>query len=72
MQWLKEHHKTSLARVLIDIVIIYSLMSLAVYASVKTDSWIVYILAVFVIGSRQHALGALVHDGTHFALAKNR
>lgn len=71
-QWLKEHHKTSLARVLIDIVIIYSLMSLAVYASVKTDSWIVYILAVFVIGSRQHALGALVHDGTHFALAKNR
>ncbi len=71
-EWLKIHHKTSLVRVLMDIVLIYGIMSLAIYLSLITDSWIVYFLSVLIIGSRQHALGALVHDGTHFALSKNR
>jgi fatty acid desaturase len=41
-------------------------------AAVWSGHWAVYLLAMFVIGSRQQALGILVHDATHYLLYKNR
>ncbi len=70
--WLKTLHQTNLLRVVGDLLLIYSIMFGAIIWSTKSDSWIVYILSVLIIGSRQHALGSLVHDGTHYTLSKNR
>jgi fatty acid desaturase len=40
--------------------------------SIFTQSYIVYFLLMFVIGSRIHALGLLGHDGTHKLAFKNK
>jgi len=34
--------------------------------------WFVWILVVIVLGSRQHALGVLGHDGAHYTAARNK
>lgn len=34
--------------------------------------WAAYLLAVVVIGSRQHAMAILMHDASHYRLLKNR
>lgn len=70
--WLREHHQTRLGRVLADIILIYTIIALSIVAAIESDSWIVYLLSILIIGSRQHALGALVHEGTHYTLCKNR
>ena len=40
--------------------------------AVQTGHWAAWILAILVIGSRQQALGILVHDATHYLLFTNR
>ncbi|MBX9791510.1 MAG: fatty acid desaturase family protein [Pirellulales bacterium] len=40
--------------------------------AVQTGHWAAYLLAFLVIGSRQQALGILVHDATHYSLFTNR
>lgn len=40
--------------------------------AIWSDNWLVYVLAMPVIGSRQQALGILVHDATHYLLFSNR
>ncbi|HEY5311520.1 MAG TPA: fatty acid desaturase family protein [Pirellulales bacterium] len=40
--------------------------------AVKSGHPLVYLLAMAVIGSRQQALGILVHDATHYLLYRNR
>lgn len=40
--------------------------------AVWSGRWWVYVLAAIVIGSRQQALGVLVHDATHYLLFTNR
>lgn len=42
----------------------------SILAAVLYPSWIVSLLAIFLIGSRQHALCLLMHDGAHGRLAK--
>jgi fatty acid desaturase len=34
--------------------------------------WPVWVIVIFLLGSRQHALGVLGHDGAHFTAAKNK
>jgi len=34
--------------------------------------FLIYLCAIVIIASRQHALGILMHDGTHYRLFKNR
>ena len=40
--------------------------------AVHSGQWWAYVLAALVIGSRQQALGVLVHDATHYLLFTNR
>lgn len=42
------------------------------YLTVSYPTWWMYIIAVFVIGARMHALAILVHDATHYRFLKNR
>ncbi|HEX4150331.1 MAG TPA: fatty acid desaturase family protein [Pirellulales bacterium] len=49
-------------------VMILSAGTLAVWSG----HWLVYLLAMAVIGSRQQALGILSHDATHYLLFSNR
>ena len=34
--------------------------------AIWTGHWPAYVLAIVVIATRQHALGILMHDGTHY------
>lgn len=70
--WLKAHHKTQVWRVWVDVIQVWTVIGLAMWFGIHYSTWWSYLIAVFLIGSRQHALGTLVHDGTHFTLAKNR
>src|SRR6266511_2930158 len=36
------------------------------------NTFIVWVVVTVLLGSRQHALGVLGHDGAHFAAAKSR
>jgi fatty acid desaturase len=70
--WLKDHHKTNVWKVLFDIAMTWMVIGFAIWFGLTFQTWWSYLLSVLVIGSRQHALGTLVHDGTHYTLAKNR
>lgn len=70
--WLKAHHKTNVVKVIIDITQVWLVIGIAIYGGIKLNTWWAYLLSVLIIGSRQHALGTLVHDGTHYTLAKSR
>ena len=49
----------------------WGLIALACWAAVASGHWLVYVLAAFVIASRQQALGILVHDASHYLLFSN-
>ena len=40
--------------------------------SIWSQSWIVYLVAVFVIAGRQHALAVLIHDFAHYRFLANK
>lgn len=70
--WLKDHHRLNEKKVIFDIVMVWLVIALALFMALTLQTWWATILAILIIGSRQHALGTLVHDGTHFTLFKNR
>jgi fatty acid desaturase len=43
-------------------------MTFAIY----TGHWAAYLLAIVVIGTRQHAMAILMHDASHYRLLRNR
>lgn len=71
-RWLKAHHKTNGLRVIFDIAMVWLVIALALWMALSLETWWASLLAILIIGSRQHALGTLVHDGTHYTLFKNR
>ncbi len=48
------------------------IIAIAISAAIFSRNWAVYLLAIVVIGSRQHALAILVHDAAHYRMFKNR
>lgn len=50
----------------------YSIMAVAIALAVWSHHWAVYVLAAFVIGSRMHGCGVLMHEAAHYRLYKNR
>jgi fatty acid desaturase len=47
-------------------------IALAIYVCVHFDKWWLYPFAIFLIGTRQHALGIMAHESVHFAVAAER
>lgn len=45
---------------------------LAISIAVWSNYWIIYLLMMIVIATRQHALGILMHDGTHYRCLSNK
>jgi fatty acid desaturase len=50
----------------------YILIASAIFICIKFWSIPLYILTLMFIGSRQHGLGVLLHDATHYLLCKNK
>ena len=59
-------------RFLFDLVGQWAVILLAGGAAIWIGQWWAYVLAMVVIATRQHALGILLHDGTHYRLLSNR
>lgn len=55
-----------------DAAIDWAVMSAAIALFAMTNNLAIFILSIFVVGNRQHALGLLGHDGTHYTLSYNR
>ncbi len=47
-------------------------ISIMAYAAVHFDQWTLYVGALVVIATRQHALGVLMHEAAHYRLFSNR
>lgn len=47
-------------------------ISMAAAAAIWSGHWLVYATAIFVIATRQHALGVLMHDASHYRLFRRR
>jgi len=50
----------------------WTVIATAAFAAIWSEYWLVYALAVVVIGTRQHALAILVHDAAHYRLFTGR
>lgn len=60
--------KRSLSLLAMDWTIIFG----AIILCEQFWNWPLYILAVMIIGARQHALGGLLHDAAHYRIVKNK
>lgn len=54
------------------IAINWTVIFAAAWAAVAIGHWAAYLAAMVVIGTRQYALGILLHDGAHYLLYRNR
>ena len=45
---------------------------MTIYLAISYDSLLFNILAIIIIGSRQHAIGIIAHDAVHYRFLKNR
>lgn len=50
----------------------YVLIALSIYICIYFWSIPLYIITLMFIASRQHGLGIIMHDGTHFLICKNK
>lgn len=50
----------------------WAVIAAAAFAAVWSGHWLVYLLAIVVIGTRQHALAIIAHDAAHYRLFTNR
>ncbi len=62
----------SLARWLFAVLVDWTIIGISIAAAYASRNWFAYILAVLIVGNRQHALSVLGHDGAHYAITKNR
>jgi fatty acid desaturase len=47
-------------------------IAFAIAAAIASHRWYIYVAAVFIIGTRQHALGVLTHEAAHYRLFRHR
>jgi len=71
-EWVKKHSKQNLLKTFMAIFFNYLLIGLSVYCFTLFNNFTSYIIAIAIIGARQHALLILMHDGAHWRLANNK
>lgn len=54
-----------------DTILDWGIIVVTMILCAKTHHFLVYLMALFVIGNRQHALAILGHEGTHYTLHAN-
>ena len=50
----------------------WSIVAISCWAAIASGHWAVYVLAMFIVATRQHAIGILVHDACHHRLFPSR
>jgi fatty acid desaturase len=60
------------ARALSAIAVEYAVIAAAIAAALTFDWWPISVLAIVLIGARQHALTIIAHDASHFRLLPGR
>lgn len=68
---LKQFTKIRTWRWLVAVACEWAVIIATIWAVTVIGGWLIIVPAVIVIGSRQHALGALAHDGSHHLVARN-
>ena len=71
-QVLKQLSSLSTTRWLIAAGVDWLVIALTMLVAALWAPWPLWLVAIFVIGNRQHALGVLMHDATHFHVNRNR
>lgn len=71
-QKLKELSKQNVWMSLYQIFFEYFLIAVSIFICIKFWSIPLYILIVMFIGARQHELGVIMHDATHYLICKNK
>ena len=71
-QQVQELSKVSNLRFLWAVTRQWIAIAAAVAIAAWSNHWLVYLLMIVVIATRQHALGILMHDGTHYRCLTNR
>jgi fatty acid desaturase len=69
---LRRFSHLDVARGLIGVARQWFIISVAITVATSTQSWVVYLVAIVVIATRQHALAVLMHDASHYLLHRNR
>ena len=69
---IKSHCRIEPAKAVLNIAFQWSVILAALGAALWSGQPVVYGLAMLVIASRQHALGIIMHDATHYRLFENR
>lgn len=69
---ISELSKPKISRWLFNTILDWAIIISLMIAAIKLNHPVVYILSVFIIGSRQHALAIMGHDGAHYAACENR
>lgn len=64
--------RVSNARFLADLAMNWGVIAAAASMALLTGHWLAYVAAIVVISTRQHALGVLMHDGTHYRCLTSR
>lgn len=59
-------------RFLRDLLTQWGIIGLAIGIAIWSSHWLFYVAAFIIISSRQHALGILMHDATHFRCLSNK
>jgi fatty acid desaturase len=60
------------APALIAVIEEWTIIAATIALAVVADHWAVTLLAILIIGARQHALGILAHDAAHYRFLPNR
>jgi fatty acid desaturase len=68
----KQLSRMSNARAAWALLSVWLTIAAAIAAAAYLDSWWVYPPAIILVAARQHALGILVHDATHYRLFASR
>lgn len=69
---LRHFSRLEVARGLIGVARQWLIILAAGAVAISSDSWPVYLIAITVIATRQHALAVLMHDGAHYLQHRNR
>jgi len=69
---IRSYSTKGMSRWAIDVVVDWFILISTLSVALLFNHIAFYVLALFIIGNRQHALGILGHEGTHYCLHKNK
>jgi fatty acid desaturase len=50
----------------------WTIVGLTMWACNRWSYWWLWIVGIFIVGTRQHALGIMAHEGTHYLVARKK